>query len=224
MIDRIEVRYRRIAPSEHFLVEVVADGKPLGPPVSVNSVQLWAHVQQALEGREAADVFLVRSDAPHIAPYRLGGNLLGQLQCDPTAVAAAFTVPAVRVVQPRPQLMPPARVRKGADILADTFSDDLWCRARKGLVECPVCSRWHALLPDTRCAESQRLTFEARGSKWLSTPVSALLQLPLERIWAPRAWNRAPPWVSRVVLMNLLVQWTKEKGEVECRMQLRSAS
>lgn len=224
MPERIEVRYRRIAPSGYFLVEVVADGQPLGPPVSVSSVQLWQSVQQALAGREAADVFLVRSDAPHIAPCRLGGTLLNQLQCDPASVAAAFVVSDVRQVHARPPLVPLARVRKGADILADVFSGDLWCRTRNGLVECPVCSRWHALLPDTRCAEGQELPLEARGPKWLSTPLAALVHLPLERLWAPRAWNRTPPWISRAVLVDMLAQWAEEKGEVECRMQRRNES
>jgi hypothetical protein len=216
MPEHVEVHYRR-TPGNQFLVEVRIDGSFLGPPEPVPDGQLWQWVQKALEGHPSAEVQLFRSDAPHIPPYTLGPALLAQLRADPAVVAAAFVVSDVRHVGLRPALIQPTRVWMGAGVLADAFSDDLWCRTRNGRQECPVCSRWHPREADARCALGQQLSMYACGPNWSSTPLRELLALEVDRIWAPRGWNRTPPWISRSALWELFVQWTKEKEEIKCR-------
>jgi hypothetical protein len=103
----------------------------------------------------------------------------------------------------------PPPLRSGYETLAESIGEEIYCRQRKGLVECPGCGMWSTANNPFYC-KKQCLIANVPveyTEEWAKFKVLHLLDLHLPKYFIPRGFNKTKPWISNSELKKLFSTW-----------------
>lgn len=157
-------------------------------------------------------VIIERTDRIGLQPIVLDNPTAEILKKDPALAIRLmnYNGPTVADVSGKTVTRVPI-IRAGYDTVAEAFGDEVYCRMRGGLVECPGCGLWSSARQPFECKKRCGLgttKLEVRyTAEWAVFKVGDLLALSYSRYYLPRGWNPSASWISWKALKKMYAMW-----------------
>jgi hypothetical protein len=119
----------------------------------------------------------------------------------------------------------PPFLRSGYETLAESIGSEIYCRQRKGLVECPGCGMWSMGNNPFRCLKQCHIAglWVTYTEQWAKFKVIDLLNLNLPKYFIPRGFNKTKPWMTNSELKELFLTWEHfARQDIELTQEKRS--